>query len=240
MLRFLPFVSTIVTVVFAAVVLARYRRRRGTHLLVWGIGLLLYALGTAMEALLGLAFHSVALRTWYLAGAMLTAAWLGQGTMFLLVRRRGVAQVFLGLLAALSLTGAWLVFAAPTLSGTYDVLVPASAQYREILARPGAVVALTIVLNLYGTVLLVGGALWSAWLFWRKQVLLHRVLGNVLIAAGALSPAFGGTFLRLGLADWLYASELVGAVIMFVGFVQATMPQESPNASAQRAEVRAT
>ena len=240
MLRYLPFVSTVVTIVFAAVVFARYRRRRGTHLLIWGIGLLLYALGTAMEALLSLAFHPLALKIWYLAGAMLTAAWLGQGTLFLLVRRRGVAPLLLGLLVLLSLISAWLVLGAPTLAGSFDVRVPASAQYREILTRPGAAVALTILLNLYGTLLLVGGALWSAWLFWRKQVLLHRVLGNVLIAAGALAPAMGGTLLRLGLVDWLYASELVGATIMFVGFIQATMPQESPNAAYRGATARAT
>jgi hypothetical protein len=186
-----------------------------------------------MEAVLGLAYHPLALKAWYLAGAMLTAAWLGQGTMFLLIRRRGVALGSLGALTLLSAIGARLVFGAPTLSGNYDVLLPASAQYGGILTRPGAVVALTIVLNLYGTLLLVGGALWSAWLFWRKQVLLHRVLGNVLIAAGALAPALGGTFLRLGLADWLYVSELAGAAIMFVGFLQATAPQAVPAAAAQ-------
>ncbi|HLC35042.1 MAG TPA: hypothetical protein VJJ70_08605 [Anaerolineales bacterium] len=240
MLRFLPFFSTIVTILFAALVFARYRRRGGTHLLIWTVGLLLYALGTAMEALLGLAFHPLALKVWYLTGAMLTAAWLGQGTMFLLVRRRGVAPVFLGVLAVVSLLSAWLVFSAPTLPGSYDVLAPASAQYREILARPGGAVGLTIILNLYGTLLLVGGALWSAWLFWRKQVLVHRVLGNVLIAAGALAPALGGTFLRLGLVDWLYVSELLGAAIMFVGFVQATVPQKSPNAAPERAAARAS
>ncbi len=239
MLRFLPFVSTLVTIAFAALVLQRYFQRRGTHLLVWAIGLGLYALGTAMEAVLALAFHPLALKAWYLAGAMLTAAWLGQGTMFLLVRRRGVALAFLGALTLLSAIGAWSVISAPIMGGAYNILIPASAQYRAILTRPGAVIALTIVLNMYGTLLLVGGALWSAWLFWRKQVLLHRVVGNVLIAAGALAPALGGTFLRLGLADWLYLSELVGAAIMFVGFLQATSPQAAPAAAAQQVPARA-
>jgi hypothetical protein len=238
-MRFLPFVSTFVTVIFAAVVLVRYARKRGTHLLVWAIGLGLYALGTAMEAILGLAYHPVALKAWYLTGAMLTAAWLGQGTMFLLVRRRGVAPAFLGLLAALSLIAAWFVFSAPTLGGRYDVLIPASAQYRVILGRPGAVVTLTIILNMYGTLLLVGGALWSAWLFWRKQVLAHRVAGNVLIAAGALAPALGGTSLRLGFADMLYASELVGAIVMFVGFLLATSPQGASATARRRVPARA-
>jgi hypothetical protein len=239
MLRFLPFLSTFVTITFAALVLRRYFQRRGAHLLLWAFGLGLYALGTAMEAVLGLAFYPLALKAWYLSGAMLTAAWLGQGTMFLLIRRRGVTLAFLSVLILLSAIGAWFVFSAPTLGGRYDVLVPASAQYREILTRSGAVIALTIVLNMYGTLLLVGGALWSAWLFWRKQVLLHRVLGNVLIAAGALAPALGGTFLRLGMADWLYVSELAGAAIMFVGFLQATAPQAVPAAAAQQAAARA-
>jgi hypothetical protein len=238
-MRFLPFISTFVTVIFAGVVLVRFACRRGAHLLVWAIGLGLYALGTAMEAFLGLAYHPLALKAWYLTGAMLTAAWLGQGTMFLLVRRRGVAPIFLGLLAALSLVAAWFVFTAPTLGGRYDVLIPASAQYRQILARPGAVVALTVILNMYGTLLLVGGALWSAWLFWRKQVLVHRVAGNTLIAVGALAPALGGTFLRLGLADMLYASELVGAIVMFVGFLQATSPQEASAAARRQVPARA-
>jgi len=64
----------------------------------------------------------------------------------------------------------------------------------------------------------VGGAIYSAYLFWRKQVLLERMVGNILIAAGALSPAMGGSLLRAGLADWLYVSELLGAVLMFLGF----------------------
>jgi hypothetical protein len=50
-------------------------------------------------------------------------------------------------------------------------------------------------------------------------------------------PAAGGTFIRLGLADWLYASELAGAVIMFVGFWLATLPQ--PVERAARAAARA-
>jgi hypothetical protein len=39
---------------------------------------------------------------------------------------------------------------------------------------------------------------------------------------GALLPAFGGTFSRFGLPGALYWSELLGSVLMFVGFVRAT------------------
>jgi hypothetical protein len=60
----------------------------------------------------------------------------------------------------------------------------------------------------------VGGAIYSAFLFWRKKILANRMFGNVLIAAGALSPAMGGTMLKAGYADMLYLSEFIGAILM--------------------------
>ena len=86
--------------------------------------------------------------------------------------------------------------------------------------------ALTPIFNLYGTVTLVGGALYSAWIFWRKRVLLHRTIGNLLIAVGALAPAFGGAFSRFGISGALYWGELLGVILLFIGFVRATTPME--------------
>jgi hypothetical protein len=91
------------------------------------------------------------------------------------------------------------------------------------IVTPGVRV-LTPFFNLYGTVTLVGGAAWSAWIFFRKRILLHRTIGNVLIAVGAMLPAFGGTFSRLGVPSALYIGELLGAVLMFIGFIRATTP----------------
>jgi hypothetical protein len=99
---------------------------------------------------------------------------------------------------------------------------PISAQYKDILTRNGFIILLTILLNIFGTITLVGGAIYSAFLFWRKKILANRMFGNILIAAGALSPAMGGSFLRAGLTDWLYLSELIGAILMFIGFVMST------------------
>jgi hypothetical protein len=98
-----------------------------------------------------------------------------------------------------------------------------------MIIRPGIMVFLTIILNIYGTITLVGGAIYSAWIFWRKRVLVHRMYGNILIAAGALMPAMGGTFLKAGLNDWLYVSELIGAILMYLGFLRATTPLTTEN-----------
>jgi len=236
MLHLLPFTSTLVTAAFAIAVISRYFRRGGMHLLFWGLGLVLYGLGTFSEAFLGLAWSSLMLRIWYICGAMLTAAWLGQGTLCLLVRKPGVANGFAIGLAAVSILAIGAVFLAPMTQTAYNVSLPASVQYKDILVRNPLMIVLTIVLNLYGTLLLVGGALYSAFLFWRKRVLAHRVIGNVLIAAGALLPASAGTFVKLGLADWLYVSELLGAILMFTGFLQATSQQPVTAPVAQPAQ----
>lgn len=223
-MNYLSIVSTIITFVFAAAVFNRYSRRKGTHLLLWGIGLVFYGLGTLSEVILSFTFSELALKVWYLTGAMLTAAWLGQGTVYLLVRKRGVARTLTIILTAVSILAAVLIFAAPLnpAAAAYDPSLPASAQYKEIMTRSGLIILLTILLNIYGTLTLVGGAIYSAYLFWRKRVLFNRMVGNILIAAGALMPAMGGTFVQAGLVDWLYLSELVGVILMYLGFMQAT------------------
>jgi hypothetical protein len=222
--HYISIFSTIVTFAFTASVFNRYQHKRGTHLLFWGIGLLFYGLGTLTEVILSFTFNELALKTWYLTGAMLTAAWLGQGTVFLLVRKRGVARALAAVLVLASLASLFLVMAAPLTpaAASYDVSQPVSAQYKEILTRSAPVVILTILLNIYGTLGLVGGALYSSFLFWRKKVLVNRMLGNILIAFGALLPASAGSLLKAGLVDWLYISEFLGVVIMYLGFLQAT------------------
>jgi hypothetical protein len=232
-MNFIPLLSTIVTFGFTVSVFRRYRMRGGTHLLLWSIGLLFYGLGTLSEVILSLTFSPAILKLWYLTGAMLTAAWLGQGTVYLLVRRGRVASILTAVLAAVSALAALLIILAPVTSaaGGYDTGQPVSAQYDEMLVRSGPIVLMTILLNIYGSVTLIGGAIYSAYLFWRKRVLANRLYGNILIAAGALSPALGGTFIRLGLADWLYVSELVGAVLMYSGFILAT--SEAPEKVAE-------
>lgn len=229
----LPYFSTIVVFIFAAAVLNRYRYKNGPHLLLWGIGLVMYGLGTSMEVVMSWGFSAWGLKVWYIMGAMLTAAWLGQGSVFLLVRKRGVALTMAGVLVVLSLLSVVLVATAPITeaAASYHPAQAISEQYKDILVRGGLITFLTISLNIYGTLTLVGGALYSAFLFWRKNILFERMLGNILIATGALMPAMAGSLVKAGFIDWLYLSELLGAILMFVGFLQATagkMPVRQP------------
>ena len=235
-MHYLPFLSTLVTFAFATAVFIRYLKRRGPHLLIWTIGLLFYGVGTLSEVLLAFSFSGLVLKLWYLSGAMLTAAWLGQGSIHLLIRKRGLAWTLSGILTILSLLSAFLVLSASLTpaASSYDVTQAISSQYKDILTRGGMTITLTILLNIYGTLTLVGGAIYSAIIFFRKHVLVNRMIGNVLIAVGAMAPAMAGSFVKIGLVDGLYLSELVGVVLMYIGFIQATtvpVRQEAPAAA---------
>jgi hypothetical protein len=225
-MHYLPIFSTVITFAFAVVVFNRFRVRHGAHLLLWSIGLVLYGIGTLTEVIMLFTFNAIALKLWYLSGAMLTAAWLGQGTINLLVRRRGIAPTLNIILIIVSLLAVGVVLLAPITpaAASYNLTQPLSAQYKDILTRSGIVVLLTILLNTYGTFTLVGGAIYSAFIFWRKKVLFNRMVGNILIAVGAILPALGGSFINMGLPDFLYLSEFLGAILMYIGFLQATVP----------------
>jgi len=122
-------------------------------------------------------------RLWYLFGAICVAAFLGQGTVYLLAKRR-TAHILTAILVVLSIYGMIRLF-------TNNIDLGTATRLTDKIIVPTDVAILTGLMNVYGTVTLVGGALYSAWTFWRKRILAHRVQSNVLIAVGALLPAIG-------------------------------------------------
>ncbi len=116
MLRFLPILSTAVIIPFAYIVFQRWTRTRSNpSLLIWGFGLTFYAIGTFTGSLYSMfgwheSWGELNLRIWYLFGAILVAAWLGQDTVFLLWRR--IAKPTMIILAIASVYGIYAVFAA--------------------------------------------------------------------------------------------------------------------------------
>jgi hypothetical protein len=227
-MMYIPYFSTAMAAIFTVAVFARYLKKGGMHLLLWSVGMLLYTLSTSAELVLTFTFNEWALKIWYIAGAILVAAWLGQGTVHLLFRNGKATIVLTYILMALSALAIVLVIMAPLTAAQagYDITHPTSEQYKSILTRGGITILLTVLFNIYGTITLVGGALYSAFLFWRKQVLANRMFGNILIAAGALSPALAGTFIKAGMLDFLYLSDFLGATLMFIGFMLSTAGKE--------------
>jgi hypothetical protein len=237
----LPFASAAIMLAFTSMVLSRWFRNRKPHFLLWGLGLAMFGIASLTEVLLTTGWNRAVFFSWYLFGAILTAAWIGHGTLLLLFRKRWT-RVVTGVLIVGSLAAAMLLLQVmPRLDESIFVSsVPISEQYRDIMPAiddGGGVRLLTIPFNIYGTLTLVGGAIWSSWLFWRKRVMPNRALGNVLIAIGALVIASASSLTRLGEGSFLYLGELLAGALMFSGFLVSGKPQ--PEEEAAPAQVQA-
>lgn len=220
----LPFLSFIVSWTAAAFVFWRYSRRRVSHLLLWGIGLVMFGIGSFCEAYYGaFGWNPLIFRLWYLFGAILVAAWLGQGTIYLLARKQ-VGHLLMSVLAIASIYGLVRVFTAELDPSKLTESVETGSELSGHAIVSSGVRILTPFFNSYGTIALVGGAIWSAITYWRKRVMLHRTIGNILIAFGAMLPALGGSFSRAGLPNALYIGELLGVTLIFVGYLRAITP----------------
>jgi len=221
-----PLMSSIISFVFAFFVFKRYVERKGTYLLLWGIGMVFYGIGGFCEFYYGtFGWNALVFRLWYLFGAILVAAWLGQGTVYLLAKPNW-AKVLTVILVLGSLYAAYKIFTAQL---DPSLMLGAGHTGSELSGHAivtGGVRVLTPFFNLYGTLTLVGGAAYSAFIFWRKRVLLHRALGNIFIAVGAIMPAFGGLFSRLQIPGALYLGEFLGVILIFLGFLRATKPMD--------------
>ena len=72
--------------------------------------------------------------------------------------------------------------------------------------------------NTYALIFLVGGAIWSAAQYARKQGSRKRMWGNIWIALGALLPGIGGSFTRMGFTEVLFVTEFIGILLIWLGY----------------------
>jgi len=210
---YIPIATTLVALAFTAALWRRYSERRGLHLFWWGIGTLSYALGTTTESLTTLlGWHEPVFRAWYITGALLGGAPLAQGTVYLLFSRKTANRMTL---AAGSVI---LIAACCTLLSPIDY--SAVQQYR----LTGHVLVWRWVrwfspfINLYAVTFLIGGAIVSALRYRKRRESRHRYIGNVCIALGALLPGVGGAFTRFGHTEVLYVTELLGLLLIYLGY----------------------
>jgi hypothetical protein len=96
------------------------------------------------------------------------------------------------------------------------------------LEKRGELIALAITINTLGTVIVVGGALASAWLLWQGRGMVERGAGVALIGLGTLVVALGGTLTRLGRHEYLYAAMVPGLLLIFGGYLLANVRRRSP------------
>lgn len=229
--------TTLFTAALAISVLRRFRQRGGLHLLFWGLGMLLYFLAGLCETILAFGWSDLAFRLWYWSGAMFVPPVLAQGTLWLLRKRSPWTAATTAVIVLLAVAALVWVLTIPLdatairpdgditrfLTEQYRAILPANPPKGEVSVRQ----VLVPLLNVYGTVILAGGAVYSAVLFLRKRILANRMRGNLLIAAGGLFPALGGTLVKLaeaapalsGFASaFKYLGIAGGAILLYLGF----------------------
>jgi hypothetical protein len=106
----LPSASALLCIAFAVILARQWADRRRPHQLIWSIGMVWYGLASGADAI-GQAWgwSEAIYRTWYVAGAVMAAAWLGLGEVYLL-RTTGygefaAAGIFLGSIPAVYRAG---------------------------------------------------------------------------------------------------------------------------------------
>jgi hypothetical protein len=207
----LPLITVFVSGAFAVAVAMQYARKRRPSQLAWAIGLLLFTVAAFMGYLARSGGATeLEYRLFYLFGAIANVAWLALGTVFIVAPRYGRAA--LALVLALSAVAVYAVFASPV---DIAVAVDTGKGYPDgslprILAAIGSGV---------GSIVLFGGALWSAWVFFRRRNQGRRAVANAVIAVGVLIVAAGGTVAFTGASGILEATNLLGVSVMFVGFL---------------------
>ncbi|MDP2953294.1 MAG: hypothetical protein Q8O76_08285 [Chloroflexota bacterium] len=215
----LPFLSSLVSLVFALAVLDQFFGRRKPYQLVWALGLLFYFAGTGSEFLHGAFGPNVwVYRLWYLSGPVLVAAYLGMGTIYLLAPRR-LSHGIMTLLLLATVFAAYQVFTTfvdPGIVARHAILTGDA-----FVDGPMGPRFWSRFLSIAGALALVGGSLYSAWVFWRHRIMAHRVVSNLLIAFGAFLPALAGVVSRLGVPDLRYIMELMGVIVIFLGFLRS-------------------
>ena len=159
----LPLGSSVLSFVFAAMVLDQWWQRRHSFQLVWGIGLLWYGISAGTEFLGGaFGWTEPVYRVWYLIGAFFVAGYLGVGTIYLLSRSRfgyfAGTTVFIG--------------------GLLSLLFSHSSRY------PGAGTAGTVAF----VIALVGAIAIIAATATRRQLAAHIAMGVLVI--GSLAATY--------------------------------------------------
>lgn len=212
----------VVSAIFAALVLKQYVERRKMHQLMWGIALVLWTIGVGAEFFATLSEWSLlTYRAYYVAGALLIPAWLGLGTLYLVTSRR-LANIALAIVAFLSVIGIVLIAVWPIDPAQLRITPEQFVPLRIYPFFP--VQLLLIVLNIFGTLAFVGGALWSAYHFMQARQQGERLLATVLIAVGGGIAAGAHSLGVLSGIELFRVSEFVAVLFIFAGFILSNTP----------------
>ena len=213
-----PLFSALVSGICALFIAQDAKRTPRPDKVAWAIAFTLFAVAAGAEVVGSLTGWSATLaRVYYLSGAVLVVGFLALGELYLLAKPR-IEKVAPGVTLLVTAIAATLVFSASVDSARV------TEDGWDALERTSALTALTISINSLGTLVIVGGLIYSAVRFRRLGIQRNRTIGCLLIAAGTLVVALGGSLTRLGAHEYLYIAMSIGVTIIFAGYLWTRRP----------------
>ncbi len=213
-----PLVVALIALVFGGIVLRQWLTRKRPQQLLWSVSLFM----AALAALVYVAFLSTGadliFRVYYIFGALLNAAYLGMGSLYLVLSRR-VANLVLSGLVIVSAFGVALLVVAPL-----DPTKLHEAQLQGLsgagVIKQGLWLVLFILHNVFGALTVSGVAVYSAYKVGKQQAPRRFAVANITIAAGVLIVSQAGSGARLGAPSGLFwIITAAGFSVVFVGFL---------------------
>jgi hypothetical protein len=228
---FYPLVATLISAAFAITLWWQYRAKPRPYLLAWSVALGVYALAALTEVIGAAAgWNPLLYRLYYFFGGITVVGILALGSVYLLAPRFGrTALAALLTLAGIGLVG---ILGASLQVGLLDTHQVPSADVIKVQHGVFNVAAILMaaILNIVGSVILIGGAVWSFFSMLLRGAPPSRLVGNILIAGGAFIVAGASTLFRLfHVYDLFYVGQAIGVLVMFGGFLAA---QRAPRRAA--------
>ncbi len=214
----LPAAAAVIAGLCAAFVGWDALRRPSPERVIWAGAFLIFAVASSCEVIGStVGWNPTLARVYYLTGAVLVVGVLALGELYLLLpgRMPGATSGTSLLVVAVAATAVWSAPIDPA-------RLPAVGW--QALERGPFLVALAATINAGGTIVLAGGAMYSAWKLRAAGGSGQRAAGCVLIAAGTIVVALGGTVSRFGRPEYLYLAMTLGIAIIFCGVVLTRQP----------------
>ena len=211
--EYLPICTTILASVFFIETFRHYKHKRKEYLLWWIFGFAVFVISSITESINVLwGWHEANMKCWYIFGGLLGGFTLAQGMIYFLIPKKVADVLTIIMLSIITMAIAFVIFSPTHIPQHYNGKLNGSVLECKWIR------IFSLFINLYAFFFLFGGALYSAYKYWKVVENEIRFQGNILIAVGALLPGIGSTFTRLGNVNVLFVTELFGLILIYYGY----------------------
>jgi uncharacterized membrane-anchored protein YitT (DUF2179 family) len=218
-----PLAAALIALVFAAFLVRQFASRRRPYQAAWAVALAMYA-AASFAMFLGVldGWTTGEYRVFWLFGAILNVPFLMMGELYLLIKRRTVADLLLVILLFLS---AFATSQVRTASLTVAALSKDLPLGKDVFGDGALPYRLAQLYAYPAYMVLVAGCLWSAWRMRGREELADRFFGTLGIAAGATIVAIAsGVGAGLDVVPLFSVGLALGVAVMFWGFLRVSRP----------------